>query len=393
MLICNFMKGYLFISNTAKPSKEEWLSKTPLPIGNFENCSLYAAKQMGFRLFRGISRKYPEMIMCASPDYEITYYDQHTYRSIFAIKDNWLAYKNACNLLRKYPEIEVIHCNTPIGGVIGRLVGKKFNKKVIYMVHGFHFYKGAPLINWLFFYPVEKFLLRYTDVLITINTEDYNRAKNFKLKNSGNVYYVPGVGIDLDKISKVSLSRDAKRKELGLPINDILVIAVGRLDKNKNLALVIDAIGKMRNTNVHLIVCGEGEQRNKLENQVLNLGLSKRIHLLGNRKDVVDLYNASDIFVLSSFREGLSRSIMEAMGAGLPCIVTKIRGNTDLIEDAKGGFCIDPHDSDVFAKYLDLLVEDEHLRSEFSKFNKQKIKAFSDTVVKEKMTEIFKKEL
>ena len=386
-------KSYLFISNSVKPTIQEYESIEPIIIGNFESSSLYAARELGYKLFMGVSKAFPDEIRCATHGYNITYYNEHIFRNIFAFKDNWIAYKNTCTLLDKHPEIRVIHCNTPIGGVIGRLAGCKFNKKVIYMVHGFHFYKGAPLINWLLFYPIEKFLLRYTDVLITINSEDYSRAKNYKLRNNGNIYYVPGVGIDLSKLKNTPSVREQKRQELQLPSDAVVVIAVGRLDKNKNNALTIDAFSKMNNKNAYLIICGEGNQRQSLEEQISGLGLSGRVHLLGNRNDVLDLYRASDVFVLSSFREGLSRSIMEAMGVGLPCIVTRIRGNIDLIEEGQGGYCVAPTDSTTFAKYLDILSENVEMRNRFSQYNLNKIQIFSDVEVKKKMFEIFKQEL
>lgn len=389
------IKGYLFIANTTKPSTEVEASIAPIPIGNFEAASLYAAKELGYKLFMGISRKFPDKIKCANLEYDITYYDEHIYRNIFAIKDNWLAYKNTCHLMDLHPEIKVIHCNTPIGGVIGRIVGKKYKKKVIYMVHGFHFYKGAPLLNWVFFYPLERFLLKYTDSLITINTEDYKRALKYKLRNNGRVYYVPGVGINLgNQNSFWSIPQiNIKREELKLPQEAKVIIAVGRLDKNKNYALLVKAVSKMHNRNVHVIICGEGKQRSKLEQLIDKLHLSERVHLLGHRTDVFDLYKISDIFVLSSFREGLSRSIMEAMASGLPCVVTKIRGNTDLIDEGKGGFCINPNDVELFAEALDTLSCDKFMRRRFSTYNLEKVKMFSDLVVKNKMLEIFKEEL
>lgn len=387
------VKGYIFISNSEKPSLLQMESLDPISINSFDEASLYAARQLGYKLFEGISRNHPEKIVCSTPGYEVLYYNQHIYRNIFAINDNYKAYKNACDFLREHPEIEIIHCNTPIGGVVGRLVGKKYGKKIIYTVHGFHFYKGAPLLNWLLFYPIEKFLLKYTDVLITINKEDFQRAKDYKLRNGGKVYYIPGVGIDVTSVQLPINARNDMRSQLGIPLDAILIISVGRLDKNKNHAFTINAVSKMRNKEVHLLICGEGDQRKNLEYQIKKLKLTNRVHLLGNRTDVMTLYSISDIFALSSLREGLSRSIMEAMSAGLPCVVTKIRGNTDLIENGKGGYCVPPRDVSYYANHLDILSYNKSTRQYFSEFNLRKIIDFSKEVVKQRMLEIFKNEL
>ncbi len=110
---------------------------------------------------------------------------------------NIRAYRQVTEIIKK-EKIEIIHCNTPIGGAVGRLAGKKCGiKKVIYQAHGFHFYKGAPKLNWIVYYPVEKYLAHFTDALITINTEDFRISRKFNLKKNGQKYYVPGVGINL----------------------------------------------------------------------------------------------------------------------------------------------------------------------------------------------------
>ena len=188
-------KGYLFISNSTKPSGEKAESLEPITIGTFALAAVDAAAKLGFKIYCGVNRSHPEQLTCTN--YDVTFYNEHTYRNVFAWKDNWQAYKNLCAFLELHPDIEVIHCNTPIGGVIGRLCGRKYHKKVIYTAHGFHFYKGAPLKNWLLFYPVEKWLARMTDVLITINQEDYELACNrLKLRKGGKVFYIPGVGFN-----------------------------------------------------------------------------------------------------------------------------------------------------------------------------------------------------
>lgn len=310
-------------------------------------------------------------------------------RNPFA-KTNLTAYKELVKFIKE-EHIDYIHCNTPTGGVLGRLAGKKCKvKKVIYQAHGFHFYKGAPKKNWLLYYPVEKWLAHYTDALITINNEDFELAKTkFKLRKNGKVYYVHGVGIDTAQYGMSEKSREEKRLELGIPFDAFLLISVGELNANKNNGIIISAMEKLKNPNIHYILCGAGEKQMEWQARAEKAGLHDNIHFLGYRNDVKELYKASDCLVMPSFREGLSRSIMEAMASGLPCIASKIRGNADLIEDGKGGFLCAPTDSDGFAEAIGTLCGNASLCAEMSKFNKAKIKEFDISVVEQEMRDIY----
>ena len=256
-----------------------------------------------------------------------------------------------------------------------------------YTAHGFHFFKGAPILNWLIYYPVEKWLARYTDTLITINKEDYERAKSkFKAKR---VEYVPGVGIDLKKFNTVKVDRDLKRSQLGLPKEAFVVLSVGELNKNKNHEVIIRAIAKIDNPDIHYIVCGEGPLKGYLIDLSEDLGIKNRVHLLGIRKDIAEICKVSDLFTFPSYREGLSVALMEAMANGLPVVCSNVRGNSDLIEDGKGGYLIEPVDVEGFAKYIKGLIEDSRLKSEFGDFNHKKIENYSIENVLKEMEEIY----
>ncbi len=288
---------------------------------------------------------------------------------------NIKAYRQVVELIKR-EQFDVIHCNTPIGGVIGRLAGKRCRvKKIIYEAHGFHFFKGAPMINWMIYYPIEKWLAHYTDYLITINKEDFKQAKGFHLKTNGVVCYVPGVGIDLQEYSDIQQYRDAKRNELGIQNEDIVIISVGELNANKNNGVIISALAKLKNPHIQYCICGVGENKEKLQVLARKLGIEKNVHFLGFRSDIKELYSASDIFVLPSFREGLSRSIMEAMAAGLPCIVSRIRGNVDLISNKK--MLCDPNSIDNFAKAIYDLAASKSKREETGKQNSVNIHCYS----------------
>lgn len=230
-------------------------------------------------------------------------------------------------------DFDIIHCHTPVGAMLTRLAARNVRKngtKVIYTAHGFHFYKGAPFKNWLLYYPAECLLARWTDVLITINKEDYCRA--LKLK-ADKIVYVPGVGIDAAKYS-MSITKEHRhgiRTEMGIADDAILICSVGELNCNKNHALVINALACLENKNVHYCIAGEGEYRENLTALAQALGIADRVHILGYRSDVHELYKSSDIFCFPSLREGLPVALMEAMASGLPCVASRIRGNMDLL--------------------------------------------------------------
>ena len=309
-------------------------------------------------------------------------------------KSNLSAYKQLVEFI-KQEKIDYIHCNTPTGGILGRLAGKKCKvKKVIYQAHGFHFYKGAPKKNWLVYYPVEKWLAKYTDALITINKEDFELAsKKFRLRNNGKVYYVAGVGIDSKQYLSDGKLRDEKRAELNIPLDAFVIISVGELNENKNNKVIISALEKLKNKNIHYILCGVGDKKDELSAMAQSAGISENIHFLGYRTDIKALYNASDCFVMPSYREGLSRSAMEAMASGLPCILSDIRGNRDLIENGSGGFLCKPDDASGFSEAISKLFGNSSLCEKMKAYNLKKINDFDTSVVEKEIREIYINEL
>ena len=282
---------------------------------------------------------------------------------------------------------DYVHCNTPVGGVVTRLAARKTRKngtRVLYTAHGFHFYKGASLKNWLIYYPVEKFCARFTDKLITINQEDYALAR--KKMKAKEVLYVPGVGINVDRFCDVSVDKLSKRRELGIPEDAVLLFSVGELNENKNHQTVINAVARMGREDIHYVIAGNGPKEEALRQQAAALGLGGRLHLLGYRRDVPELLAAADLFVFPSYREGLSVALMEAMANGLPCAVSRIRGNTDLI-DAEGGAHFDPHKVETCVEALETMLSRDH--AAMSAHNQQKIRYFSLQSVMEMMKSIY----
>ena len=281
-------------------------------------------------------------------------------------------------------DYDIVHCHTPVAAACTRLACRTLRKKgvkVFYTAHGFHFYDGAPLKNWLIYYPVEKLCAYFTDVLVTINQEDYNRAKK-KLK-AKKVAYVPGVGVDIDKFNIPQFDKNKKRQELGIPANAMLLFSVGELNENKNHETIIRAISDMP---VYYMIAGTGEKKEALLQIAESLGISDRVKLLGFRKDMGELYGVADVFVFPSFREGLSVSLMEAMASGLPCAVSKIRGNVDLIDES-GGVYFNPHSLEDCKVALEKLLS-SNLR-ELGEKNKGNVKKFSLEKVTNQMFSLY----
>lgn len=236
----------------------------------------------------------------------------------------------------KKGKYDIVHCHTPIAAACTRLAcinARKKGTRVIYTAHGFHFYKGAPLKNWIIYFPVEKVCSYMTDVLITINREDYDLAK--KWLNAKKIVFVPGVGINIEKFKKRNLDCNKKRIELGLLPKNIMLFSVGELIERKNHKLVIEAMHELHNLNIHYYIAGRGPLEEELRELVDTYGLRNNVHLLGFRSDIAELCQAADCFVFPSWQEGLPVALMEAMASRTFVIASNIRGNNDLITNKK----------------------------------------------------------
>ena len=262
----------------------------------------------------------------------VKYYHIPVPRKISDFSNLYLSYKKTLKLMNEN-KYNLIHCHSPIGGIICRIANKHSknysNARMIYTAHGFHFFKGNNPIKNFIFKNIERYGARFTDTLITINKEDYNAAKKFKLKKNGTVEYVPGIGIDLDKINAIEGNKDDLCKELNISTDSILLLSVGELNQNKNHRVVIEQLDKLPD-NVHYIICGQGILKEEYESLAKEHNVQHRLHLLGYRDDVLKIMKSCDVFVFPSKREGLSVALMEAMACKLICVASRIRGNVDL---------------------------------------------------------------
>lgn len=288
-------------------------------------------KEMGWETAVAARNDYDDPAECVIP-YCDTYYDIPFERNPFK-PGNIKAYKELKKVIDE-GEYDIIHCHTPVGAMLTRLAAgdaRKKGSKVFYTAHGFHFYKGASLVNWLLFYPGERLLARKTDVLITITKEDYRRAQAFK---AGAVKYIPGIGVDLNRFKKGSKEETvALRTELGIPTNATVFLSVGEVNTNKNHRTVIQALPSF--PDAWYVLCGRGPLIDEHRKLAESLGVSDRVIMTGYRTDVVDFYSMADIFVFPSFREGLPVALMEAMATGLICVASRNRGTDDLLEGSR----------------------------------------------------------
>ena len=303
--------------------------------------------------------------------------------------DNFKAYKQLKQLVET-ERYDVVHTHTPNASMIARLACRKVRKqgtRVFYTAHGFHFFKGAPLKNWLMYYPIEKICARFTDVLITINKEDYALAQ--KKMHAKKVCYVPGVGLDVKKFQMDQFDRNDVRRTIGVPENATLLLSVGELNRNKNHQVVVKALAKLNNKSVHYVIAGRGNQGEYLRNLAETLGVSEQLHLVGFRKDIPAIAKSSDIFCFPSHREGLGLSALEAMASGLPLITSNVHGINDYSQNDITGYKCSPDDVEAWADNIKKMVENPLKRRYFADNNKKIVEHFSNDNILECMRKIY----
>ena len=263
---------------------------------------------------------------------------------------------------------DLIICHTPMGGMVTRMTNLKKQNKVIYVVHGFHFYKGAPLLNWLLFYPIEKFLSRFTNKIVTITKDDYEYVKN---RFHCEIAYTHGIGVDISKFNKVISLKERKelKKELGIENKKVLLFA-GELNKNKNQKFLIECMNNMDKDYI-LLLAGKGSYYDKYKELIKKYNLENNVKLLGFRNDIDKLLNITDIVVSSSYREGLPVNILEGLAHNIPIVASKTRGHKELIKDKKNGYLYEIDNKDDFInkvnyfkdKKIDPKINDELLKN------------------------------
>ena len=300
---------------------------------------------------------------------------------------NLKAYKKLKALVKE-KGYNLIYCQQPVGGMLGRLLGKKFHLPVIYTAHGFFFFKGNnPLKNFVY-RSAEKWLSKYTDVLITMNNEDYSAISKWKVPHK---YKISGIGVDERRFSEQSFDKEEFRSSLGIADGAKVVLSVSEVNKNKNYDRMLESIDLLskKDNNICYLSCGTGVLFDEMHLKVKKLGLDEKVKVLGYRNDVGKIMQISDVFFHESHREGLPISMMEAMYAHLPVVASNIRGNVDLIDDGKGGFITPCDDTSIQADALGKILHDDTLSQSMGDYNAEKVKTFLLSNVRNELKNIY----
>lgn len=277
-------------------------------------------------------------------------------------KDNITAY-NQLKTIVDSGNYEVVHCNTPMGGMIARLAtraARKKGTKLFYTAHGFHFYDGAPKKNWMIFYPIEKFFSKMTDILITITHEDYKVASEaFHCK----VAYMHGVGVSGERYKPVTIEEKLSlRGKMGYSKNAKILLCIGELNDNKNQSMAIRMMHKVvaKYPEAILLLAGNGPKQKFLEQLIKQEGLERNVKLIGYVTNLQDYQHIIDVQVSCSLREGLPLNIVESMLSGNPVVASLNRGHRELIQDGINGYIVDPNDYEAMGnRVLNLLDNDD----------------------------------
>ncbi|KPL57765.1 glycosyltransferase family 4 protein [Rossellomorea vietnamensis] len=333
--------------------------------------------------------------VAASGGIELPYVDKKftipIQRSPFALT-NIKAYQELKDIIDQH-QYRLIHCHTPMGGVLARLAARGVRKngtKVIYTAHGFHFCEGAPIQNWMLYYPIEKMLSRYTDCLITINEEDYTLAK--QRFNIPSIEHVHGVGVNTETFQPISEKDKAERKKsFGYQPDDFLLFYAAEFNENKNQQMLIKALASIKEEvpNAKLLLAGEGNLQNTCKELAKTLEVEHMVNFLGFRKDIPELLPMCDVAVASSLREGLPVNILEAMACGLPVVASGNRGHRELIEENRNGYLVSSNDYMLFSNRLKEISRSREIYQQLKRESRTMVKDFSLDQITKELSEIY----
>ena len=367
------------------------MKKKVLFVSNTANFSKFNLPFMRWCLSQGWRVDY-----CAPDDEEITECSKHIVLPI--PRNPFSGHIFYCiNKLRKIlreEKYDIIHCHTPMGGVIARLAAKNLFKKhkvkIIYTAHGFHFFKGASLKNWMIYYPVEKYLSNFTDILITINTEDYKLAKE---KFNTDVFFFNGVGVDTSKyVPAIDYKeKDEIRRIKGFSSDDFILLYVAEFIPRKNHKLLFDILPELQEKipTLKVVLAGKGILLEKYRQFVAENNLNNIVTFLGYTKEVSLYCKLSDILFMPSFQEGLPISMIEAMATGLPIVASNIRGHNDVIISNDYGRLCELSDKKSFINSVVELYQDRDLCKKISTNNIERAKIYSTEIAVKKMAELY----
>ncbi len=307
-------------------------------------------------------------------------------------KDNVSAYKQLKKIIDEN-QFELIHCHTPAVAMLTRWAARgarKCGTTVMYTCHGFHFHNASPRINWIIYYPLERFLSRFCDYIVTINREDYRRAQGF---HAPNVRYIPGVGVDIERIKTTEIDKEAYKRSVGVPSGGIMILSIGEMIERKNQEVIIRAMAKLQNPKLYYVICGKGPLHDYLSALAKESNLQDNVIFLGFRKDIPELCNAADISAFPSKIEGLGLAGIEAMAAGTPLVSSNVHGILDYVIDGKTGYACPPNDVDAFVRAIELLSSNAKIRDSMRKACKKAVEPFAKDNALNLMWDIYREVL
>lgn len=335
-------------------------------LDKFERGDVQILQEMGYIVHYAANRKEPhyqydegELVSLG-----VVVHQVDVARSPFMMRYNTAAYRQLCEIIQKY-DICAIHCHTPVGGMLGRLMGRKFagrGLKVVYTAHGFHFYKGAPLINNTLYYLAEWVMARYTDILVTINREDFGNAFALPLKNPKRIFEIPGVGVDLERFAPMSgEERERRRDGLGISRDDVFFVSVGELNENKNQMVILKALTYLRDSgkdisHVRYGICGDGFYEEKIQREIYIRKLEDNVVMYGYRRDVENVIGCADFSVFPTVREGLGMAGLEALAMGVPLLASRNRGTREYLHNGINGYFCNAKDEKNWAAGLEKMM-------------------------------------
>ncbi len=307
------------------------------------------------------------------------------------ISGNKRALHQLINIIRK-EQINVIHCHTPMGGVLARLAALFCGRRVyvVYTAHGFHFYKGAPAINWLIYYPAERLLAHVTDCLITINHEDAARARRFSLRRNGKSVRIPGVGLDRERFYPMPNMREELKRKLEIPADAFHIAMIGELNKNKNQIVVLDALKELKDCTIYCSIWGRGDSKAFLQEKIREYGLASRVRLRGYCENPEIMLQSADCFIFPSLREGLGMAALEAMACGIPVIAADNRGSREYMKAGINGFVCHAGSVTDYVKAIRQMKESAALRQRMSEAARKETESYDIKIVKSIMQSVYR---
>lgn len=286
-----------------------------------------------------------------------------------SLKSNFRSIKELCKLMKFY-NYDIVHVHTPIASVLGRIAAKLSGvKNIIYTAHGYYFHDGMSKKAYTFYYQIEKQFAKFaTDYLLLQSKEDYELSVQKRFKKKSKIIHL-GNGIDIHEKFNPKVIKQADviklKKELDIKDSDFIFCFIGRFVREKGIYELLEAFNKLNETNLNikLLMIGgllESERDQKTSRAIKEWKKNKNIIFTGIRSDIPDLLSVSNVFVLPSYREGLPRSIIEAMAMEKAVIATNIRGCREEVINNKTGFLVEKQDADgLYQKMFALLKSKE----------------------------------